>query len=71
MEEILTFSDAAGWEAWLADHHDQAEGVWVKIAKKGLAKGPITTAEAGDVALCYGWIDSVRRAASDGFFLQR
>jgi len=71
VEEALTFTDAAGWEAWLAAHHDQAKGVWVKVAKKGSAHESITAAEAGQVALCYGWIDSVRRSASDGFFLQR
>jgi uncharacterized protein YdeI (YjbR/CyaY-like superfamily) len=71
VEEVLTFTGAAGWEAWLAVHHNQAKGVWVKVAKKGSAHGSITAAEAGEVALCYGWIDSVRRAASDGFFLQR
>jgi uncharacterized protein YdeI (YjbR/CyaY-like superfamily) len=71
VEEVLTFADAAGWEAWLAARHDQAQGVWVKVAKKGSAHRSITAAEAGEVALCYGWIDSVRRSASDGFFLQR
>ena len=71
MEEVLTFADAAGWEAWLAAHHEQATGVWVKVAKKGSARGSITAAEAGEVALCYGWIDSLRRSASDGFFLQK
>jgi len=68
--EVLTFTDVAGWEAWLAAHHDQARGVWVQVAKKGSAHGSITVAEAGEAALCYGWIDSVRRSASDGFFLQ-
>jgi len=71
VEEALTFTDAAEWEAWLAAHHDQAQGVWVKVAKKDSAHRSITAAEAGEVALCYGWIDSVRRSASDGFFLQR
>ena len=70
MAEVLTFTDVAGWEAWLAAHHDQARGVWVQVAKKGSAHGSITVAEAGEAALCYGWIDSVRRSASDGFFLQ-
>ena len=55
----------------MAAHHDQATGVWVKVAKKGSAHRSITAAEAGEVALCYGWIDSVRRSASDGCFLQR
>src|SRR5262249_41914752 len=71
VEEVLTFAAAAGWEAWLAAHHEHATGVWVKVAKKGSARGSITAAEAGEVALCYGWIDSLRRSASDGFFLQK
>jgi uncharacterized protein YdeI (YjbR/CyaY-like superfamily) len=71
VEEVLTFADLAAWEAWLAAHHDQVKGVWVKVAKKGSAHQSITAAQAGEVALCYGWIDSVRRSASDGFFLQK
>jgi len=71
VEEVLTFTGAAAWEAWLAAHHEQVRGVWVKVAKKGSPPGSITAAEAGDVALCYGWIDSLRRSASDGFFLQK
>ena len=34
VEAVLTFPDAVGWEAWLAAHHDQARGVWVKVAKR-------------------------------------
>ena len=71
MEEVLTFADADTWEAWLAAHYEQGNGVWVKVAKKGAAHESITVTQAGEVALCYGWIDSVRRSASDGFFLQR
>ena len=71
MEEVLTFKDAAQWEAWLASHHAQADGVWVKVSKKGSAKKSITVPEAGDVALCYGWIDSVRRSFDDDYFLQK
>jgi uncharacterized protein YdeI (YjbR/CyaY-like superfamily) len=43
----------------------------VKVSKKGSAKESITAPEAGDVALCYGWIDSVRRSFDDHYFLQR
>jgi uncharacterized protein YdeI (YjbR/CyaY-like superfamily) len=55
----------------LASHYEQANGVWVKVSKKGSAKKSITVPEAGDVALCYGWIDSVRRSFDDHYFLQR
>ena len=68
---MMHFTDAAAWEAWLAGHY-QAEGhVWLKIAKKGSAAASVTAAQALEVALCYGWIDSHRKACDEHFFLQR
>jgi uncharacterized protein YdeI (YjbR/CyaY-like superfamily) len=55
----------------LASHQEQPKGVWVKVRKKGSTKTSITAPEAGDVALCYGWIDSVRRSLDGEYFLQR
>ena len=71
LKEVLTFEDASQWEAWLASHHERREGVWVKVSKKSSAKKSITAPGAGDVALCYGWIDSVRRSFDDDYFLQK
>ena len=69
--ETLGYPEAVEWEAWLADHHDRVTGVWLKIAKKGSGRTSITTAEALDVALCYGWIDSHRRSFDEQCFLQK
>ena len=69
--EIIGFEDAAGWEAWLADHHDRRAGVWLKIARKNAGKASLTHAEALEVALCYGWIDSHRKGLDEAFFLQK
>ena len=55
----------------MAAHHEQPEGVWLKVGKKGSAKKSITAPQAGDVALCYGWIDSIRRSFDDDYFLQK
>jgi uncharacterized protein YdeI (YjbR/CyaY-like superfamily) len=59
------------WEAWLAEHHEQAEGIWLLIARKGSDKVTITISEALDVALCYGWIDSQRKGFDADYYLQR
>ena len=69
--DIVNFEDAAGWEAWLAHHHNRRAGVWLKIAKKNAGQASVTPADALEVALCYGWIDSHRKGLDDAFFLQK
>jgi uncharacterized protein YdeI (YjbR/CyaY-like superfamily) len=67
----LHFADAAEWEAWLAEHHGDSAGVWLKIAKKGSGRTSVTIAEALDVALCHGWIDSQRKGFDADHYVQR
>jgi len=69
--DIAVFADAAQWEYWLADHHQETAGAWLKIAKKGSDKSTVTLVEALDVALCHGWIDSHRKACDQDYYLQR
>lgn len=69
--EVITFADAGAFEAWLAEHHGRQEGIWIKIAKKDSGVPSITSDEAVDVGLCYGWIASLRRALDETFFLQK
>lgn len=54
---VMAFASASAWEAWLAAHHAELGGVWLKIAKKASGIPSVTHDEALDVALCYGWID--------------
>jgi uncharacterized protein YdeI (YjbR/CyaY-like superfamily) len=69
--EILTFSDAAEWEAWLTEHHESPAGAWLAIAKKNSGRTSVTIIEALDVALCFGWIDSQRKALDATHYLQK
>ncbi|HEY0374961.1 MAG TPA: hypothetical protein VGC94_09195 [Amnibacterium sp.] len=55
---VLVVADAAEWEAWLERHGAEAGGVRLAIPKKGTGGPGPTAAEALDVALCFGWIDS-------------
>ncbi|GEM30829.1 hypothetical protein NN3_18360 [Nocardia neocaledoniensis NBRC 108232] len=68
---IITCVTAAQWDTWLADNHASSPGIWLKIAKKGASTPTITISEALDGALCYGWIDSIRRRFDDSHYLQR
>jgi len=67
----LAFASAAEWEAWLEANHDSSEGAWLKLAKKGSGIASVTLAEALDVCLCFGWIDSRREALDEDRYLQR
>jgi uncharacterized protein YdeI (YjbR/CyaY-like superfamily) len=69
--EVLAFDNATEWKSWLAEHHRQPGGVWLRIAKKGGGKKSITISDALDVALCYGWIDSQRKGLDSNYYLQR
>lgn len=64
-------ASAAEWQEWLAKHHSQPTGVWLKIAKKASGIPSVNYDEALDVALCYGWIDGHRKAFDESYFIQR
>jgi uncharacterized protein YdeI (YjbR/CyaY-like superfamily) len=68
---ILLFAAPADFEAWLERHHGEPDGIWLKIAKKGTEEPSVTYAEALDLALCFGWIDSQKRGHDEQYFLQR
>jgi uncharacterized protein YdeI (YjbR/CyaY-like superfamily) len=68
---VLTFPGPGEFEAWLDEHNDSSQGAWLRIAKKGKAEPTVTHAEALELALCFGWIDSQRRGLDETHFLQR
>ena len=53
-----------------ANHARETE-LWLKIHKKGSGRPTVTSAEALDVALCWGWIDGIRKSFDERSFLQR
>jgi uncharacterized protein YdeI (YjbR/CyaY-like superfamily) len=67
----IPFTSAAEWEQWLEDNHDVADGVWIKMAKKGAGIESVRHPEAVEIALCFGWIDGRREALEERYFLQR
>lgn len=68
---IKSFANAAELESWMAAHHDSEPEVWIKVHKKASGLPSITPAEALDVALCWGWIDAIRKGLDERSFLQR
>lgn len=56
------FDSAARFRQWLAKHARQATELWVGYYKISTRKESLTWAESVDEALCYGWIDGLRRS---------
>ena len=70
-KKIRTFRSESAFDAWLRTHHARETEIWLRIYKKGTGKPTVTNTQALDVALCWGWIDGLRKALDDESFLQR
>ena len=68
---LLSFPSAAAWENWLAGHHADSPGVWLRIARKGAPEPTVSYPDALTVALCYGWIDGQKGRLDGEFWRQR
>lgn len=67
----LLVPDAAGWRAWLLEHHADVPGVWLVLNKKGDTVTELTYPAAVEEAVCFGWIDGqARRREEGGSFLR-
>ena len=55
------FDTARQWRAWLQEHHAAETGLLVGFRKRATAAAGITWRQAVDQALCFGWIDGVRK----------
>jgi uncharacterized protein YdeI (YjbR/CyaY-like superfamily) len=63
--KIVYFESPAEFRKWLAAHHATAEELLVGFHKKGSGTPSITWPESVDQALCFGWIDGVRKRVDD------
>ena len=69
--KIKSFRTEAAFAAWMKANHARETEIWLKIHKKGSGLPTVTNAQALDVALCWGWIDGLRKGFDDKSFLQR
>jgi uncharacterized protein YdeI (YjbR/CyaY-like superfamily) len=67
----IPFEDAVAFEAWLEGNHGLQAGVWLKLAKVKSGVPSMTSDEAVDVGLCFGWISGQRKSLDDVYYLQK
>ncbi|MEN3369311.1 MAG: hypothetical protein V7609_1454 [Verrucomicrobiota bacterium] len=59
------FSTPAGFRQWLAKNHERVSELWVGFYRKDSGRPSITWPESVDEALCFGWIDGIRKKVDD------
>lgn len=65
------FRSAAELRRWFETHHARRTELWIGFYRKGSGKTSVTYAEALDQALCFGWIDGVRKKLDDVRYTNR
>jgi uncharacterized protein YdeI (YjbR/CyaY-like superfamily) len=70
-KKIKAFKNDAAFDEWMRANHSREAEIWVRIYKKDSGRATVTNAQALDVALCWGWIDGIRKSLDDESFLQR
>ena len=66
-----SFRTEKSFETWLAANHERESELWLKIHKKASGLPTVTSAQALDVALYWGWIDGLTKSFDEHSFLQR
>ena len=65
------FASPAQFRAWLEAHHATATELWVGFHKKATGQPTLTWSESVDEALCFGWIDGVRKRLDEHRYVIR
>jgi uncharacterized protein YdeI (YjbR/CyaY-like superfamily) len=69
--KLVFFKSAGDFRCWLEASHQQCSELWVGFYKKSSGKPSITYPEALDEALCFGWIDGVRKSVDSDAYVIR
>jgi uncharacterized protein YdeI (YjbR/CyaY-like superfamily) len=70
-DDVHFFATPEHWRRWLEKNHARATEVWVGMYRKGSGTPSITWPEAVDEALCFGWIDGIRKSIDETRYKNR
>ena len=65
------FRTAAQLRGWFEKHHDTAEDLWVGLYRTSSGRPSVTWPEVVDQALCFGWIDGIRKGIDEASYMNR
>ena len=69
--KVTFFKSSDAFRKWLEKHYVTAQEFWVGYYKKGSGQPSITWPESVDEALCFGWIDGVRKRIDEASYTIR
>lgn len=61
MADLIFFKNQEDFRGWLDVHHAETSELWVGFYKKGTGRVSLTWSTSVDTALCFGWIDGIRK----------
>ena len=70
-DAIREFATPAELDRWYRKNHDSAAELWIRMHKKGSGLASVDALQGIDAALCWGWIDGIRKGLDEKSFLQR
>ena len=70
-QPVLFCATPVELEAWIDEHGEESDGIWLKFAKKDSGIESVFYAEAVEIALSHGWIDGQAKRFDDHHYLQR
>lgn len=68
MEEIIFFKNEEEFYSWLEENSKLISEQWLGFYKKGNKNNGITWSQSVDAALCFGWIDGIRKSIDDSTY---
>ncbi len=69
-EETFCPTNREDWREWLRQNHDSCQSIWLVYYKASSVQFNLSWSEAVEEALCFGWIDSVKRTIDAERFMQ-
>jgi uncharacterized protein YdeI (YjbR/CyaY-like superfamily) len=70
-QPVVFFAEPVEMQAWLEEHGEISDGIWLKFAKKASRIRSVVYAEAVELALCHGWIDGQVKRLDELHYLQK
>ncbi len=69
--QVLDVRTPRQWEEWLERNHEAASEIWLRLLNKNAQEAAMSYGDAVEIALCFGWIDSLARGYDDVSRIQR